>query len=97
MNLGKIIKGWRESENLGIREAAKKVGVSAPTLSRIENGKPVDGQTLVNYLWLPETSRFLGNCTMRNLIMTDIASTCSSLSSCGRGSKLVCFHVTVNL
>ncbi len=53
MNLGKIIKGWRESENLGIREAAKKVGVSAPTLSRIENGKPVDGQTLIKILdWL---------------------------------------------
>ena len=53
MNLGKVIRGWREREHLGIREAASQIGVSVATLSRIENGKPIEGATLIKLLdWL---------------------------------------------
>lgn len=51
--LGVVLRAWRESQRLGIREAAKVIGVSHATLSRIENGKPMDGATLWRVLsWL---------------------------------------------
>lgn len=51
--LGVVLRAWRESRRMGIREAAKQIGISHATLSRIENGKPTDGQTLWRVLsWL---------------------------------------------
>lgn len=53
MRLGNIIKGWRDSQRLGIRAVAKDIGVSHGTLSRIERGENVDGRTLIKVLiWL---------------------------------------------
>lgn len=53
MKLGEVIKGWRERQYIGQREAAKRIGISLATLSRIENGKPIDGATMVRILdWL---------------------------------------------
>lgn len=54
--LGVLLRAWREKERIGVREAAKQIGVSHATLSRIENGKPTDGQTLwliLNWLNAP--------------------------------------------
>jgi len=51
--LGVLLRAWREKERMGIREAAKQIGISHATLSRIENGKATDGQTLWRVLnWL---------------------------------------------
>jgi transcriptional regulator with XRE-family HTH domain len=51
--LGVVLRAWREGRRMGIREAAKAIGISHSTLSRIENGKPTDGQTLWRVLlWL---------------------------------------------
>lgn len=53
MKLGIVLKSWRESRKMGIREAAKLLGISHGTLSRIERGKNVDGRTLTKILtWL---------------------------------------------
>lgn len=39
--------------DLGVREAAAEVGLSSATLSRIERGEAMDGQTLATVLrWL---------------------------------------------
>ena len=53
MRLGAVIRGWRERERYGIREAAKMIGVSSATLSRIERGKNCDGRSVFKLLdWL---------------------------------------------
>lgn len=51
--LGVLLRAWREKHRIGIREAARNIGVSHSTLSRIEHGKATDGQTLWRVLnWL---------------------------------------------
>lgn len=53
MKLGEIISRWRKMCDVTIREAAKDIGISPATLSRIENGKPSDGKSLALILtWL---------------------------------------------
>ena len=53
MRLGYVIRKWRAAEKLGVREAAKQIGTSAATLSRIENGNACDSKTLAAILlWL---------------------------------------------
>lgn len=44
--LGILLRAWREKHQLGIRAAAKQIGVSHSTLCRIENGKPTNEQNL---------------------------------------------------
>lgn len=51
--IGKLLRLWRAIENIGVREAAKELGVSPATLSRIENGKPMDAATMLKLIrWL---------------------------------------------
>ena len=53
MKLGNILKKWRIIEQITIREAGKQMGISAATLSRIENGETMDGATLAKILsWM---------------------------------------------
>jgi transcriptional regulator with XRE-family HTH domain len=55
--LGVLLRAWREKHRMGIREAAKQIGISHATLSRIENGKATDGATLWRILnWLNSPS-----------------------------------------
>jgi len=59
MRLGEVIRRWRKMSDVGIREAAREIGVSHGTLSRIERGEAMDGTTLAKVLgWLmsPETN-----------------------------------------
>lgn len=39
MRVGPILKLWRESKGLTVREAAKLIGLGAMTYNRIERGK----------------------------------------------------------
>lgn len=51
--LGEVINCWRTVRRIGVREAAREIGVSHATLSRIERGLPADGKTVVKLLnWL---------------------------------------------
>lgn len=53
MRLGLVIRKYRVMEELGVRDLAKKIGISAATLSRIERGKDCDSRTLSKILnWL---------------------------------------------
>ncbi len=53
MKLGNVIRLWRRSQDMGVREAAKIFGISHGTLSRIERGEMMDGGTLAKILkWL---------------------------------------------
>jgi len=53
MKVGDVIKCWRRIHDIGVREAAKEIGVSHGTLSRIERGERVEGGTLVKvFQWL---------------------------------------------
>lgn len=53
MRLGDVIRKWRKMSDIGVREAAKEIGVSHGTLSRIERGEPMEGRTLAKLLeWL---------------------------------------------
>lgn len=52
--LGEVLLAWRESKHYNIRGAADFMGISASTLSRIENGEVTpDAGTLLSILnWL---------------------------------------------
>ena len=50
MRLGLMIVDFRNVECMGVREAAKQIGISAATLSRIERGENCDGATLIKVL-----------------------------------------------
>jgi transcriptional regulator with XRE-family HTH domain len=53
MRLGKVLAYYRHANRMGVRELAKQMFVSAATLSRIENDKPCDGETLTKIMiWL---------------------------------------------
>jgi transcriptional regulator with XRE-family HTH domain len=53
MKLGKLLRCYREVNRESIRDLSKEIGITIATLSRIENGKPVDLKiTLVLINWL---------------------------------------------
>lgn len=55
MRLGDLLRCWRLIREVTTRDAAKMIGTTAPTICRIEAGKPVDGATLAKVLkWLME-------------------------------------------
>jgi transcriptional regulator with XRE-family HTH domain len=55
MMVGTMIRCWRRIEDVGIREAAKQIGVSHGTLSRIERGDQMDAYTMMKLMrWLFE-------------------------------------------
>jgi transcriptional regulator with XRE-family HTH domain len=50
MKIGELIKEWRTAKGLNVRAAAKLIGVSHGTLSRIERGEKVDGVTMIKLI-----------------------------------------------
>ena len=53
MQLGEVIRKWRHCSDLGVREVARMIGISAATLSRIERGEMMDGKSLALVLrWM---------------------------------------------
>ncbi len=53
MKLGDVLRKWRRASDLNVREAAALLGVSHGTLSRVERGEKMDGETLAKILaWL---------------------------------------------
>ena len=55
MRLGKVLCKWRLLNDLTLRDFAPQLGVSAPTLMRIENGYEMDVSTFKKILdWLME-------------------------------------------
>jgi transcriptional regulator with XRE-family HTH domain len=53
MNIGPVLKTWRHREELTLKEASVRMGVSISTLQKVESGKPLDGKTLAAILrWM---------------------------------------------
>ena len=53
MRLGQILRKWRISQELTLREVAKEIGISHSTLARIEHGEACDSDTIAAVLvWL---------------------------------------------
>lgn len=53
MKLGKIIRKYRVTSELTLREVGKEIGISAATLMRVEEGRDPDGSTVAKILaWL---------------------------------------------
>ena len=53
MTLGNVLRMWREASGLNVRDAAKEIGTSASTLSRLERGYALDGDTLATVIcWM---------------------------------------------
>lgn len=48
--IGEMLKSYRKLHDLGMRDVAKRIGVSVATVSRIEAGHPVDGRTMLKIL-----------------------------------------------
>lgn len=58
MRLGEVLKSHRLMSRAGVREAAREVGISPATLSRIERGKPCDSGSFAKImLWLIGSAR----------------------------------------
>lgn len=52
-NLSRVLREYRWASKMSVRELAKRIGFSAATLCRIENGEEMDGQSLRKILlWL---------------------------------------------
>ena len=55
MKLGNVLKKWRLHQELTIRALAAEIGISGATLCRIEDGRALDGETLMKvFNWLCE-------------------------------------------
>lgn len=53
MRLGKVLADHRYARRIGGRELADEIGISAATLSRIENGGECEARILIKILtWL---------------------------------------------
>lgn len=53
MRIGEIIRGWRSSSKIGLREASAQIGISHATLSRIERGgEPSARAILAIFDWM---------------------------------------------
>lgn len=53
MKLGQVIRRYRITSELSLREVGKEIGIGAATLMRLEQGRDPDGQTVVKVLaWL---------------------------------------------
>lgn len=53
MKLGQVIVAYRTINHLNVRTLAREIGISYPTLSRIERGNGCDSATLTKILtWL---------------------------------------------
>ena len=52
-NLGEMLALWRAARHITLRALAPRIGISAPTLLRIEQGKPTDVATFLKlWTWL---------------------------------------------
>lgn len=53
MKLGAVIRKYRVTSELTLREVGKEIGIGPATLMRIEQGRDLDGATLAKVLsWL---------------------------------------------
>lgn len=53
MKLGEVIRKWRRTSDLNMRDAAREIGIGSSTLCRIEANEGMDGATLAIILrWL---------------------------------------------
>lgn len=53
MRIGEVFRKWRIMSERNLRDVAKETKISASTLSRIEHGKAVDGDTMIKlFHWL---------------------------------------------
>jgi transcriptional regulator with XRE-family HTH domain len=58
IQLGAVIRRWRITSDLSLKEVAKDMGISLPTLSRLEHGHEIDGRTLLSVInWLMAKER----------------------------------------
>ena len=53
MKIPVMIRAWRKSNKLTLEQVALDIGIPLPTLCRIEQGKAMDGRTLLLVLrWM---------------------------------------------
>lgn len=56
-NLGRLIRCWRLIEELNLREAGRLLGISAPSVMRLEQGREVDASTFLKLMnWMMRDS-----------------------------------------
>jgi transcriptional regulator with XRE-family HTH domain len=56
--LSELLLLYRSVHRLSLRELAAEIGVSHGTLHRVENGKPIEGETMLKLMnWLFTTEK----------------------------------------
>lgn len=57
MKLGEILKIYRMIQSIKLKDFAKEIGITHSTLSRLENGRTINGESLSKVLiWLLKES-----------------------------------------
>lgn len=55
MRISLLLKKWRLINDIDVKQLSDEIGISKPTLYRIEAGGGVDGETLMKiFNWLTE-------------------------------------------
>jgi len=60
MRLGSILADYRWANRIGVRELAKEIGLSHPTLNRFERGENCDARTLtkiMTWMFAPDSDK----------------------------------------
>lgn len=53
MKIGSVIHRWRTLSDQDLRSVAEEIGISSPTLMRLESGKDPSGETIARVIrWL---------------------------------------------
>ncbi len=53
MRIGEVLERYRHDKRITTRDLGKEIGLSAATISRIENGQEVEAPTLIKlFHWL---------------------------------------------
>ena len=53
VKLGEVLNYWRRIDGRSLRDVAAEIGIGVATLSRIERGQSMDGETIVRlFVWL---------------------------------------------
>jgi cytoskeletal protein RodZ len=58
MNIGVVLRAWRCHEEMSLREASERLGISLATLDRIERGGDMSGENMGKiFTWLLKSSQ----------------------------------------
>lgn len=50
MNIGEVLRSWRNHKEFTLDEVSKQIGITLPTLQRIETGAGIENRTMMRLI-----------------------------------------------